>query len=91
MIMDPKESISDTHEVGIGKNDVSSCITNGKLLLIKIKHKIAWGMASPRFSNSLSIGTVSAGIPFVTIWSLSITPFTNIITPTFSAQKGVRI
>ena len=67
MIMDPMEKNIETHEVGIGKNVVSSCITNGKLLLIKTKHKIVWGMASPKFSNSLWKGTLSAVIDFVSL------------------------
>jgi len=60
MIIDPTEKIREMQDVGIGMNDVSSYKMKSQLLHIKTIIKIAWGIASPRFSNNLRTGISSA-------------------------------
>ena len=89
MIIDPIEKISDIHDVGIGMNDVSSNKMKSQLLAIKIITKIAWGIASPRFSNNLKAGRYPASISFVIIRSGSLSPVHATKAPAFNDIKGV--
>ena len=91
MIIDPKEKKRDIHDVGIGMNDVSSNNMKSQLLDIKTIIKIAWGIASPRFSNNLKAGISSASVASVISRSGSSSPVHATKAPAFNDTKGVKI